>query len=116
MFALAWLPVTALRTAEAGEIHTAFRTALRRWWQGALPFLCWLAVAGAHFFLLHWLTGWLVSLCPADAWWREIPAIAGLVAWTWLAVWMLGAWACIQVDKLAPPAKEPRAPRRTASE
>jgi hypothetical protein len=110
---LAWFPVTALRTAEAGEIHTAFRTALRRSWQGAGAFLCWLAVAGASFFLLHWLTALLTSLCPEEAWWRQIPAVAGQVAWVWLAVWMLGAWACIQVDKLALPARETRAPRRT---
>lgn len=116
VFLLPWFAITALRTAGANEIHTVFRTALRRWWRGAAAFFCWFAVAGTSFFLLHWFTCWLVSLCPAVAWWREIPALAGRLAWVWLAVWMLGAWACIQVDKLALPAKEKRAPRRSAPE
>ncbi len=112
---LPWFAITALRTATADEIHTVFLTALRRWWQGYASFFCWLAVAGVSFFMLHWITGMLVSLCPQASWWWEIPSLAGRLAWVWLAVWMLGAWVCIQVDKLALPAKEKRTLRRPAS-
>lgn len=105
---LAWFPFTALRSTEAGEIHTVFSVALSRWAAGILPFAGWCAVAGVHFFALHLLTGWLVSLCPDGTWYRSI--IAGILAAAQvaLAVWMFGAWVTIQVDKVPVARKDRR--------
>lgn len=105
---LAWFPFTALRSSEAGEIHTVFSVALRRCALGILPFLGWVAVAGVHFFALHLLSGWLASLCPDGSWYRAV--IAGFFAAVQvaLAVWMLGAWVAIQVEKVPAALKDRR--------
>jgi hypothetical protein len=111
---LAWFPLTALRTPEAGEIHTVVSTAIRRWGSGMLPFTGWLAVAGTCFFAFHLLTGWLTSLCPDGSWWRAATALLTAVAEAWLAVWMLGAWVAIQMDRLPSATKNARSSRREA--
>ena len=105
---MAWFPFTALRSTEAGEIHTVCIVALRRWGAGLLPFLGWLCVSGVHFLALHLLSGWLVSLCPAGTWYRA--GVAGIfqTAGALLAVWMLGAWVTIQVDKTPAATKQRR--------
>jgi len=97
---LAWFPFTALRSGEAGEIHTVCIVALRRWVAGLVPFAGWLCVAGVWFLAFHLLSGWFVSLCPEESWYRA--ALAGLfrTAWAVPAVWMLGAWIAMQVDKV----------------
>ncbi len=105
---LAWFPFTALRSAEAGEIHTVFSVALRRWAAGIVPFLGWIAVAGVHFFTLHLLSGWLVSLCPDGSWYHALLAGFFAAAQVALAVWMLGAWVAIQVDKVPAALKDRR--------
>jgi len=104
---LAWFPFTALRSTEAGEIHTVCLVALRRWGAGLLPFAGWLCVAGVYFLAFHLLSDWLVSLCPAGTWYRH--ALAGIfhTAWAVPAVWMLGAWVAMQVEKV-PVAKSRR--------
>jgi hypothetical protein len=104
---LAWFPFTALRSTEAGEIHTVCTVALRRWGAGMLSFAGWLCVAGAGFMVFHLLSGWLVSLCPAGTWYRAVVAGVFRTAWAGLAVWMLGAWIAMQVEKI-PPAKQRR--------
>lgn len=109
---LAWFPLTALHSTEAGEIHTVLRTALHRWGAGLLPLTGWLAVAGAHFFLFHLAAGWLFSLCPDNSWGRAVLAFISRGAWAWLAVWMLGAWVAIQVDRLPGAIKDARPVRR----
>jgi hypothetical protein len=111
---LAWFPVTALRATEAGEIHTVVGIALRRWGAGLLPFTGWLAVAGTYFFAFHLGTGWLISLCPDNSWPRAAMAILTAGAEVWLAVWMLGAWVAIQVDRLPSATKDARSSRRQA--
>ena len=57
---------------------------------------------------LHLLSGWLVSLCPAGTWYRA--GVAGIfqTAGALLAVWMLGAWVSIQVDKTPAATKQRR--------
>jgi hypothetical protein len=106
--ALAWFPFTALRSTEAGEIHTVCIVALRRWSAGLLSFLGWLAVAGVWFLAFHLLAGWLVSLCPAGSWYHA--AVTGVfhTLSAVLAVWMLGAWVAIQVDKVPVSGKQRR--------
>ena len=105
---LAWFPFTALRSTEAGEIHTVFGVSLRRWAHGIVPFLGWVAVAGVHFFALHLPGGWMVSLCPAESWYRGLVAGFFAAAQAGLAVWMLGAWVAIQVEKVPAALKERR--------
>ena len=105
---LAWFPFTALRSNEAGEIHTVCRVALQRWGSGALLFLGWLSVAGVWLLAFHLLREWLVSLCPDNTWYRTV--LAGLLQTVWVlpAVWLLGAWVAMQVDKLPAPGKQRR--------
>jgi hypothetical protein len=112
---LAWFPLTALRSSEAGEIHSVLSVALRRWGTGVLPLTGWLAVAGAHFFAFHLLAGWLIALCPAGSWWRAGAAFLSHSAWAALAVWMLGAWVAIQVDSLPSGTKNARPTRPPAT-
>ena len=104
---LAWFPFTALRSSEAGEIHTVCIVALRRWGAGLVPFLGWLCVAGVHFLAFHLLSGWLGSLCPPASWSHAVVAGIFQIAWVVLAVWMLGAWVAMQVEKV-PAAAKPR--------
>ena len=112
---LAWFPLTALRSSEAGEIHSVFSVALRRWGAGLLPFSGWLAVAGMHFFAFHLCSRGLISLCPDGSWWREAVTFVFHSAWAWLAVWMLGAWVAMQVDRLPSGAKDAAFSRRNVS-
>lgn len=105
---LAWFPFTALRSTEAGEIHTVFTIALRRWASGLLPFTGWAAVAGIHFFALHLPGGWLVSLCPDGSWYRALVAGCFAAVQAALAVWMLGSWIAVQVDNVPVALKERR--------
>ena len=105
---LVWFPFTALRSTEAGEIHTVISVALGRWASGALAFFGWVAVAGVHFFALHLLSGWLVSLCPDGSWYLALTAGFFVAVQVALAVWMLGAWIAIQVDKIPAALKDRR--------
>ena len=112
---LAWFPLTALRSAEAGEIHTVVSVAVRRWGTGVLCFAGWVVVAGMHFFAFHLGSGWLLSLCVDGSWWQAAVALLSAGAWAWLAAWMLGAWIAIQVDRLPSGAKDARSSRLHAS-
>lgn len=105
---LAWFPYTALRSKEAGEIHTVCIVALQRWGSGLLIFFGWLCVAGVWFLAFHLLSGWLVSLCPSETWYRA--AVAGVfhTVWALVAVWLLGAWVAMQVDKMPASGKQRR--------
>lgn len=95
---LAWFPFTALRSTEAGEIHTVFNVSLRRCGHGVIQFLGWTVVAGVHFFALHLLSLWLRSLYPDITWYRAITTGVFAAAQIALATWMLGAWITIQGD------------------
>ena len=105
---LAWFPFTALRSTEAGEIHTVFSVSLRRCGVGIVQFLGWAVVAGVHFFALHLLSNWLVSIYPDAAWYRAVTTGVFAAAQITLATWMLGAWVTIQGDTLATAIKERR--------
>jgi hypothetical protein len=111
---LGWFPLTALPSSGAGEIHSVIGTALRRWGAGLLPFTGWLAVAGTHFFAFQLLSGWAMAFCPDGSWWRSGAALLFNSAWAALAVWMLGAWVCIQVDRMPFVKKDARALRHSA--
>ncbi|HWB06966.1 MAG TPA: hypothetical protein VG796_28335 [Verrucomicrobiales bacterium] len=111
---LAWFPLAAMRSTEAGDIHTVVSVALRRWGTGLPALTGWLAVAGTSFFALHLAFGGLLSLCPEGSWWRAAVTVFAAGVRAWLAVWMLGAWVAIQVDMLPSAAKVARASRRQA--
>jgi hypothetical protein len=108
---LAWFPFTALRAADAGEIHTVFRIALQRWAGGLMGFAGWFAVAGVQFFAFHLLCGWSISWLPRGTWWQAAAGVLCHGAWVWLAVWMLGAWIAIQVEHRGPSTQTARARR-----
>ncbi len=105
---LAWFPFTALRSGEAGEIHTVCLVALRRWVAGLLPFAGWLCVAGVWFLAFHLLGGWLVSLCPEGTWNRALVSAVFHTAWAVLAVWLLGAWIAMQLQQIPAPKQRRR--------
>jgi hypothetical protein len=111
---MAWFPLTALRTAEAGDIHNVMSTALRRWVSGLLPFIGWVGVAGVGFFAFHVMSRWLVSLIADHALVAAPTAAALRCIGTGLAVWMLGAWVAIQVDRLPPGVNYARPARKSA--
>lgn len=105
---LAWFPFTALRSTEAGEIHTVFSVSLRRCGRGIPQLIGWAVVAGVHFFALHLLSIWLGSLYPGIAWYRAITTGVFAAAQIALATWMLGAWITIQGDTLSTAPKDRR--------
>lgn len=112
---LAWLPWTALRSAEAGEIHTVFRVALRRWVSGFPPFSGWLITAGVQLYAFHLLALWTVSFCPAGSVWRSLVSGIFQCGWAALAVYALGAWVAIQVDSTPSAVKDARSNRSSKS-
>ena len=107
----AWLPYTLLHTRPPHHPRMAGGLAVQRLFQGLVPLMGWLMLAGVHLFLFHLATVWLRGMIPGDAWYRGPVALAAGACAAVLTAWLAGCWFAMEVDSLPAP-KNKRSPSR----